>query len=96
MVMEGGDIESCCSSRASEASPAEVASRKQRPKVEVYQEVLRHLRESDCEGACEPGFEDHLWSHFSRLPVRISMVMVGEYIYGASAIVFPFDFCHEN
>lgn len=68
--MEGGDTESCCSSRASEASPAAVASRKRRPKVEVYQEVLRRLRESDCEEACQPGFEDQLWSHFNRLPVR--------------------------
>ncbi|KAI3757240.1 hypothetical protein L6452_04774 [Arctium lappa] len=73
MVMEGGDTESCCSSRGSEASPAAVASRKRRPKVEVYQEVLRRLRESDCEEACEPGFEDQLWSHFSRLPVRYAL-----------------------
>ncbi|KVI07301.1 ACT domain-containing protein [Cynara cardunculus var. scolymus] len=73
MVMEGGDTESCCSSRASEASPAAAASRKRRPKVEVYQEVLRRLRESDCEEACQPGFEDQLWSHFSRLPVRYAL-----------------------
>lgn len=71
--MEGGDTESCCSSRASEASPAAVASRKRRPKVEVYQEVLRRLRESDCEEACQPGFEDQLWSHFNRLPVRYAL-----------------------
>ncbi|KAJ9546048.1 hypothetical protein OSB04_025755 [Centaurea solstitialis] len=80
MVMEGGggDTESCCSSRGSEASPAAtaaavVASRKRRPKVEVYMEVLRRLRESDCEEACRPGFEDQLWSHFSRLPVRYAL-----------------------
>ncbi|KAI3706086.1 hypothetical protein L1987_76341 [Smallanthus sonchifolius] len=74
MVMRGGDTESCCSSRASEVSPsAAVASRKRRPKVEVYQEVLRRLRESNCEEACQPGFEDQLWSHFSRLPVRYAL-----------------------
>lgn len=73
MVLGGGDTESCCSSRASEASPAAVASRKRRPKVEVYQEVLRRLRELDCEEACQPGFEDQLWSHFSRLPVRYAL-----------------------
>ncbi|KAL4557498.1 hypothetical protein LXL04_035678 [Taraxacum kok-saghyz] len=73
MVMEGGDTESCCSSRASEASPAAVGSRKRRPKVEVYQEVLRRLQESDCEEACQPGFEDQLWSHFNRLPVRYAL-----------------------
>lgn len=71
MVMQGGDTESCCSSRASEASPATaVVSRKRRPKVEVYQEVIRRLRESNCEEASEPGFEDQLWSHFTRLPLR--------------------------
>ncbi|KAI3507107.1 hypothetical protein L1887_21874 [Cichorium endivia] len=73
MVMEGGDTESSCSSRASEASPAAVGSRKRRPKVEVYQEVLRRLRESDCEEACQPGFEDQLWAHFNRLPVRYAL-----------------------
>ncbi|KAK9075065.1 hypothetical protein SSX86_003384 [Deinandra increscens subsp. villosa] len=74
MVMRGGDTESCCSSRVSEASPAAaVASRKRRPKVEVYQEVLRRLRESNCEEACRPGFEDQLWAHFSRLPVRYAL-----------------------
>ncbi|XP_071728585.1 serine/threonine-protein kinase STY46-like [Rutidosis leptorrhynchoides] len=74
MVMQGGDTESCCSSRASEASPGgAVARRKQRPKVEVYQEVLRRLKESDCVQAFEPGFEDQLWSHFNRLPVRYAL-----------------------
>ncbi|KAL8233283.1 hypothetical protein R6Q57_003061 [Mikania cordata] len=73
MVMQGGDTESCCSSRASEVSPAAVASRKRRPKVEVYQEVLRRLRESNCVEACKPGFEDQLWAHFSRLPVRYAL-----------------------
>ncbi|KAL8253437.1 hypothetical protein R6Q59_037130 [Mikania micrantha] len=73
MVMQGGDTESCCSSRASEVSPPAVASRKRRPKVEVYQEVLRRLRESNCVEACKPGFEDQLWTHFSRLPVRYAL-----------------------
>ncbi|XP_076904193.1 serine/threonine-protein kinase STY46-like [Bidens hawaiensis] len=75
MVMRGGggeDTESCCSSRASAATVA-VASRKRRPKVEVYQEVLRRLREANCEEASVPGFEDELWSHFCRLPVRYAL-----------------------
>lgn len=76
MVGGGGDTESCCSSRASEVSPSPamaVASRKRRPKVEVYQEVVRRLRESDCDEACKPNFEDQLWSHFNRLPVRYAL-----------------------
>ncbi|XP_076955319.1 serine/threonine-protein kinase STY46-like [Bidens hawaiensis] len=75
MVMRRGgeDTESCCSSRASATADAAVASRKRRPKVEVYQEVLRRLREANCEEASVPGFEDELWSHFSRLPVRYAL-----------------------
>nr|XP_043616178.1 serine/threonine-protein kinase STY46-like [Erigeron canadensis] len=70
----GGDSESCCSSRASEACPGgAVGSRKRRPKVEVYEEVLRRLKESDCLEACQPGFEHQLWSHFNRLPVRYAL-----------------------
>lgn len=71
MVMQGGDTaESCCSIRGSEAAGGAVASRKRRPRVEVYQEVLRRLRDSDRVEVFEADFEDHLWSHFNRLPVR--------------------------
>ncbi|GMP44593.1 hypothetical protein CsSME_00013459 [Camellia sinensis var. sinensis] len=59
------DTESC-SSRASESVPI----RKRRQKVEVYHEIVRRLRDSDNEEASQPGFEDELWAHFNRLPIR--------------------------
>ncbi|KAL4319478.1 hypothetical protein GQ457_18G018620 [Hibiscus cannabinus] len=65
MVME--DNESCVS-KASDLSPLQ--SRQQRQKLEVYNEVLRRLRESDIEDANRPGFDDELWAHFNRLPTR--------------------------
>lgn len=61
------DTESC-SSRALESLPS--PSRKRRQKVEVYHEVLRRLKESEVEEASRPGFEDELWNHFTRLPLR--------------------------
>ncbi|KAK2974870.1 hypothetical protein RJ640_020785 [Escallonia rubra] len=61
------DTESC-SSRASESSlPAQGGKR--RRKVEAYRDVLRRLKESNDEEASQPGFDDELWAHFSRLPV---------------------------
>ncbi|CAL5383402.1 unnamed protein product [Camellia sinensis] len=59
------DTESC-SSRASESVP----TRKRRQKVEVYHEIVRRLRDSNNEEASQPGFEDELWAHFNRLPIR--------------------------
>lgn len=64
------DTESC-SSRASESSPC--LRRKRRQKVEVYHEVLRRLKESEVEESCRPGFEDELWNHFTRLPLRYAL-----------------------
>ncbi|XP_052203136.1 serine/threonine-protein kinase STY46-like [Diospyros lotus] len=64
------DTESC-SSRASESVSAQ--SRKRRQKVEVYHEIVRRLRDSDHEEASQPGFEDELWAHFNRLPIRYAM-----------------------
>lgn len=61
------DTESC-SSRASEYSPSPI--RKRRLKVEVYQEVLQILEESQVEEGSRPGFKDELWNHFTRLPLR--------------------------
>ena len=61
----GGDTESCCSSRVEAAA----VRRRRRPKVEVFEEVLRRLKE-ECEEVSEEGFEDELWSHFNRLPLR--------------------------
>ncbi|KAH6757690.1 ACT-like protein tyrosine kinase family protein [Perilla frutescens var. hirtella] len=68
MVME--DNESC-GSRVVESSAAK--SRQQRKKVEVYNEVLRRLRESEHPEAQEPAFDDQLWAHFNRLPARYAM-----------------------
>lgn len=65
MVME--DTESC-GSRVVDSAPAN--SRQHRKKLEVYNEVLRRLKESDNDEAQQPGFEDELWSHFNRLPTR--------------------------
>ncbi|KAL3845361.1 hypothetical protein ACJIZ3_002764 [Penstemon smallii] len=65
-----GDSESC-SSKQSEFSP--VQSRKQRQKVEVFNEVLSRLKELDVEEVSESGFEDDLWAHFSMLPIRYAL-----------------------
>ncbi|XWS40239.1 hypothetical protein CRYUN_Cryun18bG0123200 [Craigia yunnanensis] len=68
MVME--DNESC-GSKANDTSPLQ--SRQQRQKLDVYNEVLRRLRESDKEEANRPGFDDELWTHFNRLPTRYAL-----------------------
>ncbi|CAI0407912.1 unnamed protein product [Linum tenue] len=65
-----------CGSRAVEGgrSPSPPPQgRQQRQKLEVYNEVLRRLKESDNEEADRAGFDDELWSHFSRLPVRYAL-----------------------
>lgn len=64
-----GDSESC-GSRAAETAASPTHPRQQRAKMEVYNEVLRRLRESDSPDAAAPGFDDELWLHFSRLPAR--------------------------
>ncbi|XP_050232465.1 serine/threonine-protein kinase STY46-like isoform X2 [Mercurialis annua] len=58
--------------RPSSASQS-VSGRKQRQKLEVYNEVLRRLKDSDNEEANQPGFDDQLWSHFHRLPTRYAL-----------------------
>ncbi|XP_073308910.1 serine/threonine-protein kinase STY46-like [Primulina huaijiensis] len=68
MVTE--DNESC-GSRVVESSPSE--SRQQRKKVEVYNEVLRRLKEAHHPETHEPAFDDQLWAHFNRLPARYAM-----------------------
>lgn len=65
MVME--DNESC-GSRVVDSAPTN--SRQQRKKLEVYNEVLRRLKESNNVEAQQPGFDDELWAHFNRLPTR--------------------------
>ncbi|KAJ4962265.1 hypothetical protein NE237_022204 [Protea cynaroides] len=65
------DDNESCSSRAVE-SPA-THPRQQRQKFEVYNEVLRRLKEFNHEEANVPGFDDDLWSHFNRLPTRYAL-----------------------
>ncbi|XP_057987575.1 serine/threonine-protein kinase STY46 isoform X1 [Hevea brasiliensis] len=65
-----GDTESC-SSRAVDFLPNQ--SRNQRQKIEVYNEVLCRLKDSNDEDARLPGFEDELWAHFNRLPTRYAL-----------------------
>ncbi|KAE8008836.1 hypothetical protein FH972_005309 [Carpinus fangiana] len=71
MVME--DAESCGSRShdSSSTSPARTPQRRQ--KLEVYNEVLRRLRDSNNEEAIQPAFDDQLWAHFNRLPTRYAL-----------------------
>ncbi|KAK7252998.1 hypothetical protein RIF29_37358 [Crotalaria pallida] len=62
------DIESC-GSRAVQSSQNAHAHH-HRQKLEVYNEVLRRIQDSDCQEARVPGFDDQLWLHFHRLPAR--------------------------
>ncbi|XP_049398465.1 serine/threonine-protein kinase STY46-like [Solanum stenotomum] len=48
-------------------------TRKRREKVEVFQEVIQRLRESNDEEVNQPGFEDELWAHFTKLPLRYAV-----------------------
>ncbi|GFY89834.1 ACT-like protein tyrosine kinase family protein [Actinidia rufa] len=68
MVTENNES---CGSLEVESSPAN--SRRLRRKLEVYNEVLRRLKESNNQEAKEPGFDDQLWAHFDRLPTRYSL-----------------------
>ncbi|PQQ13460.1 serine/threonine-protein kinase STY17 [Prunus yedoensis var. nudiflora] len=61
------DVESC-GSRAALSSHAQ--PRHQRQKLEVYNEVLRRIQQSNFEEANLLGFDDQLWLHFNRLPAR--------------------------
>ncbi|XVE48801.1 hypothetical protein DITRI_Ditri01bG0031800 [Diplodiscus trichospermus] len=68
MVME---VNECCGSKANDTSSSQ--SRLQRQKLDVYNDVLRRLRESNQEEANRPGFEDELLTHFKRLPTRYAL-----------------------
>ncbi|KAK8642322.1 hypothetical protein V6N13_011670 [Hibiscus sabdariffa] len=63
-----GDTESCSSRAVDFAAPGQ--RRKQMQKIEVYYEVLCRLRDLNIEESNFPAFEDELWAHFSRLPMR--------------------------
>ncbi|XP_009588108.1 serine/threonine-protein kinase STY46 isoform X1 [Nicotiana tabacum] len=64
------DNESCGSRVVDSAT---TSGRHQRKKLEVYNEVLRRLKESNNVEALEPGFDDELWAHFNRLPTRYAI-----------------------
>lgn len=77
MVMEENNNESC-GSRASDTSstsspPPQHQSRQYRKKLEVYNEILRRLQESNNDEANQPRFDDKLWTHFNRLPTRYAL-----------------------
>jgi serine/threonine-protein kinase TNNI3K len=44
--------------------------RNQRQKLDVFNDVLYRLKESNDEEASRLGFEDELWAHFCRFPTR--------------------------
>ncbi|XP_059461377.1 serine/threonine-protein kinase STY46-like isoform X2 [Corylus avellana] len=64
------DTESCISR---DVDFAPTLSRKQRQKVEVYNQVLHRLRDLRFAETSLPGFEDELWAHFHRLPARYAL-----------------------
>ncbi|KAL6497932.1 Serine/threonine-protein kinase sty46 [Orobanche hederae] len=53
--------------------PSATTSRQQMKKVEVYNEVLRRLKETKHPEAQDMAFDDQLWAHFNRLPARYAM-----------------------
>ncbi|KAL5557456.1 hypothetical protein UlMin_039692 [Ulmus minor] len=70
MAIDEEDVESCAS-RAAFSSQAQ--PRHQRQKLEVYNEVLQRIQDSNFEEAALPGFDDQLWLHFNRLPSRYAL-----------------------
>ncbi|XP_031384033.1 serine/threonine-protein kinase STY46-like isoform X2 [Punica granatum] len=67
------DNESSGSREVSEAASTPQQSRQQRKKLQVYNEILRRLKDSNREEADTPGFDDELWNHFNRLPTRYAL-----------------------
>ncbi|KAK1322125.1 Serine/threonine-protein kinase HT1 [Acorus calamus] len=65
------DDNESCSSRSVDSISTH--PRQQRHKLEVYNGVLRRLKESLPEEANLPGFDDELWTHFNRLPARYAL-----------------------
>ncbi|KAJ6906849.1 hypothetical protein NC652_024296 [Populus alba x Populus x berolinensis] len=81
MAMEEGGSNESCGSRVNEntTSPGSVLQERQQQqrmqqKLEVYNEILRLvLKKTNHEEANLPGFDDHLWTHFNRLPARYAL-----------------------
>ncbi|KAE8057335.1 hypothetical protein FH972_014036 [Carpinus fangiana] len=59
------------SSRAMDFAPT--LSRKQRQKVNVYNQVLHRLKDLSFAETNLLGFDDELWAHFHRLPTRYAL-----------------------
>ncbi|KAE8707154.1 hypothetical protein F3Y22_tig00110387pilonHSYRG00984 [Hibiscus syriacus] len=60
-----------CGSRAVDSLAHESSTAK--AKLDVYNEVLKRIQESNYEEANLPGFDDRLWLHFNRLPARYAL-----------------------
>ncbi|KAJ4867228.1 ACT-like protein tyrosine kinase family protein [Raphanus sativus] len=73
MVME--EKESCGSRVMGDILTMSQAAmdRRERMKVEVFEEVILRLRQSDTIDTNLPGFADDLWAHFNRLPARYAL-----------------------
>ncbi|XP_017628018.1 serine/threonine-protein kinase STY17-like isoform X4 [Gossypium arboreum] len=65
------DAESC-GSRAVD-SLVHVNPRHHRQKLDVFHQVLNRIRHSNYAEANLPGFDNHLWLHFNRLPARYAL-----------------------
>ncbi|GAB2291902.1 Serine/threonine-protein kinase sty46, variant 2 [Dionaea muscipula] len=63
-----------CTSRLAIDSTSTANPRQQhRSKLEVYNEILRRLKDSNNPEALLPGFDDELWDHFNRLTARYAL-----------------------
>ncbi|KAL9354196.1 hypothetical protein Peur_052166 [Populus x canadensis] len=85
MAMEEGGSDESCGSRVNENTNTTLShsvlqgrqqQQRMQQKLEVYNEILRRLKESNHEEANLPGFDDQLWTHFNRLPTRYVRVCV--------------------
>lgn len=65
MAMENKES---CSSRVEELVATKNSQHQK--KVEVYNEVLRRLKDSNHSEAQEADFDDQLWAHFNRFLAR--------------------------
>ncbi|KAH9626362.1 hypothetical protein KSS87_010056 [Heliosperma pusillum] len=75
----GGDDESNSSNNSrvipmpESSSTSKSKNQHQRLKLQVFHDVLHYLQRSDSPEVTLPGFHDHLWSHFNRLPARYAL-----------------------
>ncbi|CAL9104294.1 unnamed protein product [Musa textilis] len=67
------DATESCGSRAASDSSHTHNRQQQRHKMDVYNEVLRRLRDAGRPEVQSPSFEDGLWNHFNRLPARYAL-----------------------